>query len=82
MKRISINDNEKTFHEENVIKQIILNLNRYNNVFYILTKRAKRSYYLRLNINENNIIIERHEFDVIFYYAILKKMFYYDNVVK
>ena len=51
----------------------------------MLTKRAKRLRRLKLNINENNVIIERREFDVISYRAILnidEKMFYYNEIVK
>ena len=40
-KRINIDDDEKTLHEENVIKQLILNLNHHNNIFYMSTKRAE-----------------------------------------
>ena len=61
MKRININDNEKMFHKENVIKQTILDLNHYNNILYISMKpliRVRRLRYSKSNINENNVVIE------------------------
>ena len=60
-------------------------MNCHDNILYILTKlsiRVKRSYHLKLNINENNVIIERREPDVTSHYTISKKILYYNNVIK